>query len=134
MNAKIRYRVCAVIKSLQGITIARFSKRFFIAQPPRIPRTAFTERHELLIPSTCCTSNSTRGINTIEAKLERSYYVSDETVQALVKIDNSHGEAKCERLVIKLVKVLTLTGLNNRIYRSTEQVARAETTAAVDVS
>lgn len=50
----------------------------------------------------------------------------------MVKIDNTHGEANCERLVIKLVKTLELVGSNRRIYKSTREVARAETTAVVE--
>lgn len=132
INAKIRYRIGAELVSLTNTTLGKYSKRFFVAHPPRLPRTLFTERHELLIPSTCCTSSRTRGSNIIEARLERNYYLSDEMVRALVKIDNSDGEAKCERLVVKLVKTLKLVGSNRRIYSSTTDVARAETTATVE--
>jgi len=114
VNAKIRYRIGAEIVSRTDTTLAKFSKRIFIAYPPRLPRTLFTERNELLIPSTCCTSSRTRGSNTIEARLERNYYLSDEVAKAQVKIDNTHGEANCERLVIKLVKKVKMLGSNRR--------------------
>ena len=67
----------------------------------------------------------------MEIQFERNYYVSDETIKAKVKIDNYRGHAKCERLIIKIIKVMTLSGSNSRIYRSTKQVARAEMTADI---
>lgn len=46
--------------------IAKYSKRFFVAHPPAIPRKDFTEMHEGQVTKVCCSGRS-RGTNKIEA-------------------------------------------------------------------
>lgn len=82
---------------------------------PDTPRQDFRERHEGIVSGVCCGAD--RGMNIIETKMERNYYLTNEAIKAKVKIDNSRSNAPCKEFIAKVVQTLNLRGHGDKTLK-----------------
>eukprot|EP00347_Sterkiella_histriomuscorum_P014117 403362106 len=88
--------------------LAKQTRRFFIAKKPFNPRQDFIEatQQEVFRFHRCIST----GINKVQVKFERNYYLSNEKIIVKCKIDNSRSKAKCPNIFMRLIRTIKAYG------------------------